>query len=387
MQLHDTTLMLTLALAALAGAVVIGSAATMREDAPGARFWAAGLLAFAVAYGSQLLPLTVGTPLRASLFNLSLIAGHVLWLTGTRAFAGRAWPAAALVLAYLALASLTLALTYLWPWRELRLGLLGVALAGIRLSTGWALWWHIDRDPNERRVARAAALVAALESAFMLLHAWNGVRGQVNYIGEDLGGPAIFTWLSALLSILISAPLLMLLGTSRLIGELDRAAHHDPLTGLLNRRGFFLAMRPLLCHEGRQQQEVSVLMLDVDHFKQLNDNYGHALGDRVLGELGHTLRESLRGSDVAVRWGGEEFCVLLSGTGAAAAQTLADRIRRRFSDRCADIGELDGRPVTVSVGIACAQVDRLPFEQLQNRADAALYQAKHGGRDRVAVSA
>ncbi|MHB8772323.1 MAG: diguanylate cyclase [Syntrophales bacterium] len=165
--------------------------------------------------------------------------------------------------------------------------------------------------------------------------------------------------------------------------ELMRLATTDTLTGLANRRHFVHALDLELARIKRHAgMEAAVCMCDLDHFKQINDSYGHAVGDAVLQAFADCLREPLRRTDLAGRFGGEEFCLLLPGTNQHNAQILAERLRQRMSDTAI---ATDGQSVsvTVSIGVTVlSKTDASPDDAL-GRADAALYAAKNQGRDRV----
>jgi two-component system cell cycle response regulator len=124
----------------------------------------------------------------------------------------------------------------------------------------------------------------------------------------------------------------------------------------------------------------TVLMVDVDHFKAINDQHGHAEGDEVLRRVALNLREGLRGGDLVARWGGEEFCVVLPRTSLVEAYALAERVATRVAD--------NGEPqVTVSIGVAEAHAARESVEDVIRRADQALYGAKEAGRNCVVTAA
>lgn len=133
---------------------------------------------------------------------------------------------------------------------------------------------------------------------------------------------------------------------------------------------------------GRYRRPLALAVLDIDHFKAVNDRHGHAVGDRIIAGLGVTLATDKRAVDIAARWGGEEFVVLFPETPLDGAEVVAERLRA--SVEAASYAE--GVPVTVSIGIAVAAPDDEP-SALFERADAALYAAKHGGRNRVVVAA
>ncbi len=137
------------------------------------------------------------------------------------------------------------------------------------------------------------------------------------------------------------------------LDALRKSSLHDSLTGLLNRRGGEHELRRWGAHSLRHQEPLSVMMIDIDFFKKVNDEHGHPTGDEVLTEVGRRLKSCVRASDVVVRWGGEEFLLVLPNTSAARACELADRVRHAVSGAAIDVHRqrLD---VTVSVGIACA---------------------------------
>ncbi len=165
---------------------------------------------------------------------------------------------------------------------------------------------------------------------------------------------------------------------------LDEAAT-DPLTGLANRRVFDARLQEEFRRLQPSGQPCCVLMLDVDHFKRINDRYGHAAGDAVLVRLAEILKGQLRGFDLVARYGGEEFVVLLPATDSAAARAVAERIRRAVAGTAFVLP--DGRElvVAVSIGLACYPECASGIEEMLLRADQALYTAKATGRNRVVL--
>jgi diguanylate cyclase (GGDEF)-like protein len=167
--------------------------------------------------------------------------------------------------------------------------------------------------------------------------------------------------------------------------ELHRLSITDELTGLHNRKHMMETLAMEVARALRYDKQFSILMIDIDDFKQYNDTYGHLAGDQALRELGAFLRESLRTEDYAARYGGEEFLLLLPETAAEGAGHLAERLRRRLEERA--IGAMDGHDgITVSIGVAAFPTNGTDPETLIYRADAAMYQAKKAGRNRVMVS-
>lgn len=169
--------------------------------------------------------------------------------------------------------------------------------------------------------------------------------------------------------------------------ELELLANTDGLTGLTNRRRFMEVTGREVERADRYQRPVSLLLLDLDHFKRVNDTHGHAAGDDVLRGTADALRSVCRDLDVAGRLGGEELAVVLPETDAAGAMTLAERLRRQIGD--AEYEAPDGAPfqVTASIGVATVGPRARTAEALLQRADEALYEAKDQGRNRVVVSA
>lgn len=172
---------------------------------------------------------------------------------------------------------------------------------------------------------------------------------------------------------------------NHLRSELATMVHTDPLTGCLNRRGFEIVLAQTVSNAARRGAEISVLALDIDHFKAINDTMGHLGGDAVLRELVEMLMRSSRGGDVVARVGGEEFVILLPDADVEIAGVVAERITSNV--RAHRFKSMRGRQnVTVSIGIASEQVtDAHIAGSLRARADEALYVAKRLGRDRVVM--
>lgn len=248
-------------------------------------------------------------------------------------------------------------------------------LAGPLVLAGWlassAVTLIAGASPEERMARwQAAGFFVAVALADAASVVWTSGLGQsivlaVNYIG--LFGTSLG---------------FVLITKERADNELIRTASVDALTGLLSRRKFIESAKRELHRAERQHLQTSVLMLDLDHFKDVNDTYGHPIGDLVLQSFGNVLHASLRPFDVIGRYGGEEFCVVLPGTGIGDATKIAERLRAIASQtpvaaRSASIS------YTVSTGVVEAPPRAISFEELVDRADQALYEAKAAGRNCV----
>ena len=167
--------------------------------------------------------------------------------------------------------------------------------------------------------------------------------------------------------------------------QLREEAIHDPLTGVYNRRYLEVTLTRELARAAREGQPLSILMGDVDHFKRLNDTYGHLAGDEVLRALGDLLRNCARASDIPCRYGGEEFVVVLPEMSLEVARERAELVRQDFADlRIAFDGIQLGS--TVSIGVSVYPDHGTTANELIDAADQALYEAKHTGRNRVCLA-
>lgn len=165
----------------------------------------------------------------------------------------------------------------------------------------------------------------------------------------------------------------------------ETRANTDELTGLNNRRAFFTLGEQATRQALRNQHPLSLIMFDLDHFKQINDSYGHAIGDRVLQKVATTVDSMARDADVLGRIGGEEFAILMYNTDPNESSHLAERIRQAIAESTIEVA---GRPLgcTASFGIAAAHGRPISLEHLLSEADHAMYRAKSRGRNRVEIT-
>jgi diguanylate cyclase (GGDEF)-like protein len=173
--------------------------------------------------------------------------------------------------------------------------------------------------------------------------------------------------------------------TAALLAQLEQLAMSDPLTTLPNRRAYDAVLVRVAARSRRSRAPVSVGVADIDHFKRINDHYGHPVGDLVLCEVGKAIERAARGTDFVARTGGEEFGMLFPDTPIAMARSVAERIRKSVAASSVTTPDGECIRVTISIGLASLAPDGAADEALAS-ADAALYQAKESGRDRVATA-
>jgi len=235
--------------------------------------------------------------------------------------------------------------------------------------------------------------LAALGSIFLMLMLGVLATAEAEFqVYTQAGEPiALRNWFWLGTDLLLPLALLGLLRVLRqrdaLEGRLIIAARHDPLTGLPNRAGFAQAAQVALATAARRGHPLAVAMLDLDRFKQINDEAGHAAGDAVLRQVAHALRAALRPGDVLARMGGEEFALMFQDISPEDALPLLERLRDTVRHTVPHpVSPL--RKVTLSGGVAAVQgPDMAAVEAALSAADTALYTAKAAGRDRAGIAA
>ena len=186
------------------------------------------------------------------------------------------------------------------------------------------------------------------------------------------------------ISSLVFALTLIAMCAIDLLNQVSLIANQDLMTGLNTRRAFESNAEQMMRKLDRTPLPISLLILDIDHFKTVNDKFGHPVGDEVITQLGRLLGLRMRSADIAGRLGGEEFAVLLWNTDEVGARLLAEEVRSTFSTLPID-GIPDDKEITVSIGVAeLLQLES--YDSLYSRADKALYAAKNKGRNRVALA-
>jgi diguanylate cyclase (GGDEF)-like protein len=184
----------------------------------------------------------------------------------------------------------------------------------------------------------------------------------------------------------VAEHLTLAISNLKLRETLKHESIHDPLTGLFNRRYMEESLKREIFRAHRQEQSVGLIMIDIDHFKQFNDTFGHEAGDKVLRELASFLQSNIRTSDIACRYGGEELLLILPDASLADTQHRAEQLRQGVKQLQVEYHHQLLNRITISLGVACFPEEGLTGEAIIQAADMALYHAKKLGRDRVAVA-
>jgi diguanylate cyclase (GGDEF)-like protein len=260
--------------------------------------------------------------------------------------------------------------------------------SGIITTYTWLTAYEFWRGRSEQLVSRWPAIFMLFaHGALFLLR-----TPMIAMLPGSVASDSVFSsvWMTvlsfeALLFTISVAFILLAMAKERTELRHRTAAMVDPLTGVANRRAFLQDASQLAKRHSADPRPTAVLLIDLDHFKSINDRFGHALGDRVLEIFTNAARKSMRGSDLIGRLGGEEFAAMLIDTSRDKALAAAERIRENFAQAAQDV---DGRPVcaTVSIGLVHCQERTLDVPDLLAQADHALYYAKERGRNRVEVA-
>ena len=384
MGIHEPTLLATLAIASLISGFIFAWLARFSPKTPGPAYWAAGSLCIGTAILSGFV--IDDWRIAALAFDIPFTYGFVLQLAGTLLFCGRRDVRTLLVGGFAWIALITVFFTFGVPSAGLRIPLLAGSSAVASLWSAVVLWRQAPGfGVAAFRTAAAARALMALASTAQAALVFSA--GPVSFGSPEIPIAAVIAWSALMLNTLACDPMLLMLVVLRLLGELREASEHDALTGLLNRRGLRTVLDSFASDGGAGQRLMSVLLIDVDHFKAVNDEHGHDIGDKLLVAAGEVLGTIDAAHLHAVRWGGEEFCVVAGNTDGAAAIALAERIRTRFNEASRRIPQLSAG-VTVSVGVAAGIVETgSGVMKLVSDADAALYAAKNAGRNRVELAA
>ena len=355
---------------------------SMRRGLPasihhGTGTWAGGLVVLFVAM------MLVGQRDRLPDILTSVLANGLLWggmatcSVGLRRFAGRSAPIMAMGLGGLLFMAASAWYVLLRPDYPMRLVCNAFFILLIELVLLDAAYSIRPRNRLVKFMIACYACAAAI-SVIRILAVLSGIDNT-----GSLFEPTFFQRIFLLtfgLTWLLASAVFILIVNDRLHSMLRRAAAHDPLSGLLNRGAVTMMLEREIDRAVRHRSPLSVLMADIDYFKQINDSYGHAVGDRTIVDFATRATLQLRCYDLLSRYGGEEFLLVLPGTEASMATRVAERVRASIATEPGD-----GPNYTVSIGVA-SYVEGMTLSALVSAADQALYQAKNNGRNRVELA-
>jgi diguanylate cyclase (GGDEF)-like protein len=375
----------TLALVAVSITVILGALlllASRRDQTTAALvWWGVAYLVGGASFGLLAARGAVPDVLSIEIANALLLVSYSFLFAGMRAFGGRGTPVTVFLIAPLIWLN-AMRVPAIAADVNLRIIAVSSLQCGLVLLMAYELW----RERAESLLSRWPAIILLLTHAFILNARMVTVLSAPIISDRDfLGSPAfaIMAFGTVLYTITFA---FLLLSMTKERGELRHkiAALIDPLTGLANRRAFMIDAEAMIASRGARSEPLAVLLADLDHFKKINDVFGHSAGDRVLNIFATTLGRCLDREALVGRIGGEEFAVLLADRTEDAASLIAERLRAAFAHAAT---EVDGRAIraTVSIGVAASRIGAHDLAGLLGRADEALYRAKAGGRNRVAA--
>jgi diguanylate cyclase (GGDEF)-like protein len=379
MELHIPTL----ALVAVFVTVILGALlllAWRRDQSTVALvWWGIGYLLGGGSFGLLAARGVVPDVLSIEIANALVLVGYSFVFAGARAFNGRDTPVTVFVVAPL-----------IWltamkvPTIAADINLRAIVVSSLQCSLVALTAYEFWRERAEPLLSRWPT-IALLGTQFVMLNTRMIVVMTTPVLSHaDFFRSSKFALMAFGTVLYTIALAFLLLSMTKERSELRHkiAALIDPLTGLANRRFFMSDADAAIARRSSRNEPLAVLLADLDHFKKINDVFGHAIGDQVLKIFAAVLNRTVGTNDLVGRIGGEEFAILLPGSDEAAALELAERIREAFAQGAA---EVDGRAVaaTVSIGVSASRIGDLTG--LLARADGALYQAKKSGRNRVAA--
>lgn len=374
-----TTLMLVLALTTATAVLCLLVAAALNPQVPAMRFWALGLTM--VVAGALLQSAREYLPLWIS--AVALTQGYLVLWWGARCYRLRASPPH--LLRYQLLFLLAQSLAFFILRDSLRFSILTHSAVVVVISLLMARELLLTSG-RQRTLTIAWCVIWGLHAALYLrrfvLYCIDPVYIQATTF-EQAEPVEVLNYLEGIVFIYAFSMLCIMFLLRRLQEELKQQASYDSLTNLLNRRAFDQAAQQQLTANRREGHSAALMLLDLDHFKRINDTWGHQAGDRVLASFARLLGGHLRDQDLACRFGGEEFLLLVSNIDGAQIEALTQRLRSQWQSTDVGAGE-DSLSATVSIGYTLiAPNEQAPLHTLVERADQALYRAKENGRNRV----
>lgn len=366
-------------------ALMWGLLAALRLGRRSAWRWSAGNLLVSVGLGLIALRSELPAWIGFWLSNALILVGMSLIRGGVEVFARMRPDRREHVWLWVAsMSALALVLHENSPW--LVVVVTSLSLAWVMARAGRAIQQHLSAEMGERAARWMASVFFGLAGVLAM-------RAVVAASRPEMVGSSLHTSSSAnttAVLLFLACGLVLNLGLvsllmSRLVRRLQHQGDHDELTGLFNRRAIEQRLREEGLRLARYRQPFSVLSFDVDHFKGINDRFGHPVGDQVLRALGVTIQQVCRASDVAGRAGGEEFWIVMPGTDHGGALHLAERLLQAV--RQLRVAELSADcTLSVSIGVAVADNPGETHQARLQRMDAAMYSAKRKGRNRIELA-
>lgn len=352
-----------------------------RGRGDGMGLWSGGLLLHAVAYVLLALRGQAHDLLTIVLANLLLSGSFSLALAAVHQFQGHPPPWWRLLVPLLATVVL---FTLLLDNYRARLLVAGTVFP---IQLGMAIW--VLLRPLQPVPGRGALLVVAGLSMQALTLVVRGVLASAYWMPLggilEASGAQFATFFSTFIVVVLSSLGFIFMTKDRADESNRQLAAYDPLTGVANRRTLIATLDRDVARAVRAREPISLMMVDIDHFKAVNDTHGHLAGDQVLRHVAHLLRARLRAQDLVGRYGGEEFLVLLPDTASEGAFGVAQQLRRNIAEAPCELG---GRQISVTVSIGVFGGRPEPgdhWDLLIDAADRALYAAKENGRNRVVL--
>ncbi len=372
-----TTLMLVLALTTATAVICLLVAAALNPQVPAIRYWAIGLTV--IVFGALLQSARAYLPLWIS--AVVITQGYLVLWWGARCYRHQDdrpgfWTVTGVLLAAQGAAFYLLQ-------DSLRFSI--ITHSGIVVVVGILMAREIVLVGSTQRTLTYAwcgiwLMHAALYFRRLVLYSFDPVYANAVTFEQGETVEAL-NYLEGIVFIYAFTMICIMFLLRSLQDELKTQAMHDPLTNLFNRRAFEEAALRQLAANRRRGEHAVLMLLDLDRFKSVNDSHGHAVGDAVLTRFAHVLLDRVREQDLACRFGGEEFLLMISNTNLAEAEQLAERIRVTWQQQSFAAGQ---QQITSTVSIGCTPVppdSNLSLHELVERADRALYQAKQEGRN------
>ncbi len=351
----------------------------------GVLLWTLGYAAFAAGFGVLILPaFHVSIPQLGLVGNLAIDVGAVLTLLAVNSYL-RLPKGKLLVLVPVALILLAEIYIVLSRGENLRqMVILGGLLTSLLTTMTGVAFWQCQ-DEAQRPVARMAGVFHFLWAGVLLSRAaWWYAHPNVSPIHDPT---ATFGLLSRMVLTWILTPSVLWMLTRQLDAELIRYASQDSLTGIANRRVIWERGLHQFAELKRANVPLAVMMIDVDHFKSINDRWGHDVGDRMLVSVTQLLKSNIRGDDLLARVGGEEFMVLLRDVDERVVGEAAERLRKAIDNEYVPLSSRESCHCTISIGYCVATPLEASWKDVVIAADRALYAAKRAGRNRIVSAA